>query len=525
MSLKNQFFLITVGQVALLSLLVCFLFLFLKTTVTDSVHNTLAQSEASSKLADNVADVKLVVLNQLGAWKDLLLAGSDSKRRNEVDEKFHRFENGILQRIKELQAAATDPSVRETFSQIQKIEEQIGLQAEQDLANVGHANFNILKSADVIADSTTELLGKLNKLSDKITDDLEKGELTLAQHLKKIFVSSLIAVLIMALLAILSSRLAIGKMVSKIADFTGLLLQESEALKTGATVLSTSSSELTQTSTAQNAAILQTGAAVDELHSSSESASHKATAVQIQAEDNQNRVAVGRSTVSQLQQALKEMQASFKTTLDSFAQNKEDLQILRQLFESLETKTRMINEIVFQTKLLSFNASVEAARAGEMGKGFSVVAEEIGNLARMSGVTAEEISQMLGENKIKISAIIEAGQTRSQTVQQTTEQILGKIESAMTQSLEAFNHISESSDLSNTAMGEITNIAAEQLRALTEIRQALQNLEKSSEVLNQVSEKTSLNSEEISETSIRIANKVHSFNQIMLGSNQTSASS
>ena len=35
----------------------------------------------------------------------------------------------------------------------------------------------------------------------------------------------------------------------------------------------------------------------------------------------------------------------------------------------------VINDIVFQTKLLSFNASVEAARAGESGKGFAVVAE------------------------------------------------------------------------------------------------------------------------------------------------------
>jgi len=40
-----------------------------------------------------------------------------------------------------------------------------------------------------------------------------------------------------------------------------------------------------------------------------------------------------------------------------------------------------MNDIVFQTKLLSFNASVEAARAGIHGKGFAVVADEVGNLA------------------------------------------------------------------------------------------------------------------------------------------------
>jgi len=44
------------------------------------------------------------------------------------------------------------------------------------------------------------------------------------------------------------------------------------------------------------------------------------------------------------------------------------------LIETINQKTRVINDIVFQTKLLSFNASVEAARAGEHGKGFAVEA-------------------------------------------------------------------------------------------------------------------------------------------------------
>src|SRR5690606_3309812 len=52
--------------------------------------------------------------------------------------------------------------------------------------------------------------------------------------------------------------------------------------------------------------------------------------------------------------------------------------------QEIESKTQIINDIVFQTKLLSFNASVESARAGEHGKGFAVVAEEVGNLASMS---------------------------------------------------------------------------------------------------------------------------------------------
>lgn len=67
----------------------------------------------------------------------------------------------------------------------------------------------------------------------------------------------------------------------------------------------------------------------------------------------------------------------------------------------------MINEIVFQTKLLSFNATVEAARAGENGKGFSVVAVEIGKLEQISGNAAKEISELLYNSTKPVSETIE----------------------------------------------------------------------------------------------------------------------
>ena len=68
---------------------------------------------------------------------------------------------------------------------------------------------------------------------------------------------------------------------------------------------------------------------------------------------------------------------------------------LVQLIEEIAERTEVIDEIVFQTKLLSFNASVEAERAGEHGRGFSVVAQEVGNLAQLSGKAALEISSIV----------------------------------------------------------------------------------------------------------------------------------
>jgi methyl-accepting chemotaxis protein len=78
-------------------------------------------------------------------------------------------------------------------------------------------------------------------------------------------------------------------------------------------------------------------------------------------------------------------------------------QILGLSQKSLETaeqisfiadKISIIEEIAFQTNILSLNASVEAARAGEYGKGFGVVASEVGKLAERSKTASVEIEQL-----------------------------------------------------------------------------------------------------------------------------------
>ncbi|MBC7458826.1 MAG: cache domain-containing protein [Bdellovibrionaceae bacterium] len=210
------------------------------------------------------------------------------------------------------------------------------------------------------------------------------------------------------------------KVIIPIQNAMKSLHQESTDLSVTAGQLATTSDTIEQSTSTQSSSMEQTSAALVQINSMIEKTKDQAKQSQGTVDQVKESAQKGFSTVSELSSLLTSITQFSNGAATQINQNLLKMNNIEKIIIEIGEKTKAIDEIVFQTKLLSFNASVEAARAGESGKGFSVVAEEIGKLARLSGDTAKEISQIIAASSDEVSAI-------SKEIKQNTESLFSEI--------------------------------------------------------------------------------------------------
>ncbi len=201
---------------------------------------------------------------------------------------------------------------------------------------------------------------------------------------------------------------------------------------------------LNTSSTEQAASLEETAASVEEITANIQSTADKANSLLDISETTRDKSTIGKKLADDTSVAMDEINES--TT-------------------AIANAITVIDQIAFQTNILSLNAAVEAATAGEAGKGFAVVAGEVRNLAARSAEAANEIKALVEQAKTKsdegkdIASKMTEGYTELDANIEETVTLVTDTVKATNEQMEGMKQINNAVSQLDTALQENASVA------------------------------------------------------------------
>ncbi|MCI4184413.1 methyl-accepting chemotaxis protein [Dickeya dianthicola] len=261
---------------------------------------------------------------------------------------------------------------------------------------------------------------------------------------------------------------AMGNMNDKLRTMIRDIREGVGHVESASAEIAAGNTDLSSRTEQQSAAVVETAASMEQLTSTvkqnSENAHH---ASQLASEASKNAVKGG-DIVNSVVKTMDDISSSSKRISDI---------------------TSVINSIAFQTNILALNAAVEAARAGEQGRGFAVVASEVRNLAQRSAQAAKEIEGLIHESVSRV----DAGSTLVGAAGKTMQDIVSSVA-----------HVFD-------IMGEIASASDEQSRGISQIAQAVSELDTTTQQNAALVEESSSAANSLEEQSRMLAQAVSAF--------------
>lgn len=178
-----------------------------------------------------------------------------------------------------------------------------------------------------------------------------------------------------------------------------------------------------------------------------------------------------------------------KTCSDKIVTMGDSMESLVDTTSKVSNIISVIDDIAFQTNILALNAAVEAARAGESGRGFTVVAEEVRNLATRTQESSKEVTEL-------ITLMIE--QTN------VSKQLSNESVSEMKKVVKSINKV-------QGAVSSVLNVMTEQSNHISSIKRQLDVVQQASEIYVATSEESAATSEELASQASVVSELVNCF--------------
>ena len=237
-----------------------------------------------------------------------------------------------------------------------------------------------------------------------------------------------------------------------------------EQVSAGSREIATSSQALSQGATESASAVEEISSSMQEMASQTNQNAENATQANqlaVVARDNAEK---GNGQMTRMVQAMGE---------------------INQSANNISKIIKVIDEIAFQTNLLALNAAVEAARAGKHGKGFTVVAEEVRNLAQRSAKAAKETTEMI-EESIKRT---EVGTAIAENTSKALEEIVvgaTKVTDLISEIAAASKEQAQGIGQINTGLGQVDQVTQQNTASAEEMASAGEELSSQSLQLKQM---------------------------------------
>ena len=233
------------------------------------------------------------------------------------------------------------------------------------------------------------------------------------------------------------------------SEILAMVMNTGESLNNNTHTLSNASNNLSASSNQQAASLEETAAALEEITAT---------------------IQANTQATNRMSQLAQNVTTSAKNGQDLANQTAKSMDDINTQVSSINVAIEVIDQIAFQTNILSLNAAVEAATAGEAGRGFAVVAAEVRNLANRSAQAAKEIKN-----------IVQLASKKAQDGKEISDNMI-----------HGYTELNE--NISNTidTINEVARASKEQERGIVQINDAINTLDQATQKNAQVADEISI---------------------------------